>query len=97
MRTRSHSELRRRYDWVITNKDTPIGMTRVLTVRRNDEHDRIPYDDLYAIKNLALGEDVEAVEVYPAAVDLVDEINARHLWEWPRGAFPFNFNRRSFK
>lgn len=86
------------YDAMVNVKWTPWGQTRVLTVRRRSWGDRIGWDVLQAIKNDLLGREVEAVEVYPAADDVVDEANLRHLWEWPQAiahVMPFNLNRRT--
>ncbi len=89
----------RTYDAMVNVKGTPWGMTRVLTVRRQSGGDRIGWDVLQEIKNDLLGPEVEAVEVYPAAEDVVDEANLRHLWEWPQATahtLPFNLNRRDY-
>ena len=61
----------------------PWGMTRHLVVERHDGLDGITWDQLQAAKNEALGPDVMAIEVYPAANDVVNEVNRRHLWEVP--------------
>jgi len=44
-----------------------------------------PIDDFYIlqeIKNLVLGEEVQAVQVYPRESELVDGSNTYHLWTW---------------
>ena len=47
-------------------------------------HDGCPvvcdWDTLQAIKNEALGEDVTAIEIFPAQDNVVDEVNYRHFW-----------------
>lgn len=58
-----------------------VGGLRHLRVTRIDGRDGIPWDDLQVIKNELLGEDVLAVEIYPPAAQLVNELNMRHLWE----------------
>lgn len=61
----------------------PWGSTRHLVVERDDGKDGITWEQLQAAKDEALGPDVVAVEVYPAAGDVVNEVNRRHLWEVP--------------
>jgi hypothetical protein len=56
--------------------------------------DRIPWDDLQAIKSACGYGDRDAVEVYPPTRDVVNVANMRHLWvlsdplpfAWRRGA-----------
>lgn len=49
--------------------------------RLSVEHDgTITWDQLQEIKNLAWGIDACAIEVYPAAGNLVNSRNMRHLW-----------------
>lgn len=62
---------------------TPWG-TRHLVVWRADGGDGVTWDQLQAAKNEALGPEVVAIEIYPAAEDEVNEVNRRHLWEVPR-------------
>ena len=84
----------RTYDAMVNEKwMPPWGMVRCLTVRRRNGGDRIGWDTLQAIKNELLGPDAVAVEVYPAASDVVNEANLRHLWECAPGTVP-NLNRR---
>ena len=55
---------------------------RHLRVWRHDRSDTlICWDDLQAIKNEMLGEDVAAIEVFPREAAVVNEANMRHLWE----------------
>ncbi len=62
---------------------------RHLKIRRRDRQDvRLTWDDLQAIKNEYLGEEVCAVEVFPPASELVDELPIRHLWEVPAESVP---------
>ena len=72
------------------------GRTRHLRVRRIDETNRdpIPWEDLQAIKDEAFGLESVAVEVYPAALDVVNEAPIRHLFECPPGAFAPNLKVR---
>lgn len=57
--------------------------SRHLVVERHDGLDGITWDQLQAAKNEALGPDAVAIEIYPAADDVVNEVNRRHLWEVP--------------
>jgi hypothetical protein len=52
----------------------------------------IGWDVLQALKDEYLGADAVAVEVYPAARDVVNEVNRRHLWEVPPGFLPFGLH-----
>lgn len=77
------------YDWQVVDVLAPWGkLTRHVKVKRRDGKDGIPWDDLQNIKNEALGADTIAVEVYPAADRVVDELNMRHLWEVPQNHVP---------
>jgi hypothetical protein len=40
----------------------------------------ITWDQLQAVKNALWGEDARAIEVFPAASDVVNSGNFRHLW-----------------
>lgn len=40
----------------------------------------ITWDQLQAVKNALWGEDARAIEVFPAASDVVNSGNYRHLW-----------------
>ncbi|MFD1342894.1 DUF7694 domain-containing protein [Litorisediminicola beolgyonensis] len=40
----------------------------------------IGWDTLFEIKNLIWGREARAIEVYPAATDLVNSCACRHLW-----------------
>jgi hypothetical protein len=52
--------------------------------------------DLQRIKNELVGEDHEAVELYPAESRLVDTANQYHLWclASPKARFPFGYLER---
>lgn len=67
-----------------------------LQVRRHDLHTRVLWTDLQRIKNEICGNDATAVQVFPSEVDLVDEVNAYHLWVLPRGfSLPFGLKGRT--
>jgi hypothetical protein len=54
-----------------------------LRVMRRDLKSGISWEELQAVKDEYLGPDAQAVEVYPRACDVVDELPMRHLWEVP--------------
>lgn len=59
----------------------PWGWSRHLKVQHTDGGDGITWDELQRIKDDTLGPDATAVEFYPAANSVVNELNMRHLWE----------------
>ena len=65
----------------------PWGWCRHLKVQRTDGKDGITWDQLQQIKDEYLGPDVAAVEFYPPATNVVNELNMRHLWEVPKTGF----------
>jgi hypothetical protein len=77
----------------VTEELTPLGWVRHLRVKRRDGKDGIPWDVLQAIKDELLGEDVTAVEFYPARYDLVNQVNMRHLYTIEPGWLPFGLHR----
>ncbi len=66
----------------------PWGWTRHLKVQRTDGGDGITWDELQQLKDERLGTDATAVEFYPPAQSVVDELNMRHLWEVPQDLLP---------
>jgi hypothetical protein len=54
-----------------------------LKVRRQDKKDGITWDQLQTAKNLIVGSDALAIEVYPPNDRLVNSANVRHLWVIP--------------
>ncbi len=57
-------------------------------MQRTDGRDGITWDELQQIKDKYLGPDASAVEFYPAATSVVNELNMRHLWEVPSEMLP---------
>jgi len=51
-----------------------------IRIRRHDDEPVHIYKDILFIKNKILGEDVEAIEVYPKMDDFVDNTNSYHIW-----------------
>ena len=69
------------------------GTVEHLSIKRLDRGPDIPWRDLQRMKNEAAGEDVEAIEIFPAEDRLVDTANQRWLWCFPPGfTIPRGFN-----
>ena len=63
-----------------------------LSIKRLDKEPIHDWRKLQQIKNMILGKDVEAVELYPNEERLVDSANQYHLWALPAGlCFPLGF------
>lgn len=60
-----------------------VGDIQVLMVGRHDCKPDMPWTDLQRIKNELIGEEREAVEVFPKVSELIDQANARHIWIIP--------------
>lgn len=79
----------------IYRRATTRGPALHLAIRRNDEEEVHGWSDLQRIKNEVVGEHRVAIEVYPAAADLKDEANMRHLFILPDGVpAPFTIHGR---
>jgi hypothetical protein len=67
-----------------------------LNIRRRDGEVILrDWRHFQAIKNQLVGEEAEAVELYPAESRLVDTSNKYHLYCIPAGSrFPFGFQKR---
>jgi len=65
-----------------------------LSIKRLDKHPVHDWRHLQRIKNELVGEECEAVELYPAESRLLDTSNQYHLWciKKPGVRFPFGFN-----
>jgi len=64
-----------------------------LSIRHNDRRAVRDWRHFQRIKNELLGEEREALEIYPAESRLVDEANSYHLWVMPTGQqVPVGFN-----
>jgi len=68
-----------------------------LSIKRIDREPIHDWRDLQEIKNQLLGQDCEAVELYPAEDRRVDAANQFHLWgsSDPTFRFPFGFQTRA--
>jgi len=64
-----------------------------LSIKRIDRKPVHDWRDLQRIKNQLLGEECEAMELYPAESRLVDTANQYHLWGYddPKLRAPFGF------
>lgn len=72
------------------------GKSTLLTVVRKDSGEHIPWGHIQDIKNMALGEDREAFELYPAQSRVVDEGPFRHLMVMPEGiTIPYGLGVKS--
>lgn len=67
-----------------------------VAVRRVDTEPVRSWDVLQAIKNRFVGEENEAVEVFPAEARLVNMANQSHLWAFvdPEFRLPFGWSQR---
>lgn len=64
-----------------------------LSIKRLDKEPVHDWRDLQAIKNMLLGNEIEAVELYPAESRLVDTANQYHLWCLKdEDGYPIKFN-----
>ena len=69
-----------------------------LWIRRHVNEPARSWPDLMRIKNELVGEDRIAIEVYPAAVDVVDQAHMTHLWVLGEGIIlPFGLKGRDRK
>lgn len=68
-----------------------------LNIRRRDGYPGRDWRHFQQIKNELVGEECEAVELYPAESRLVDQGNKYHLWVVvdPTFRFPFGWSERS--
>jgi len=77
----------------------PFGAVVHLAITTHDQQPRHDWREMQRIKNEIVGEDVEAVELYPSENRLVDNSNWFHLFCFPRlhmegGRLPFGFDSR---
>lgn len=85
------------FDWspeyraTATHRWTAKGgsLAHLKIVRSDGQPITCGWDLLQRIKNETLGADVPMVEWYPPDDEVVNEINARHLWEVPAEARPY--------
>ena len=65
--------------WVTENR---VGRFCHIKIHRTDHAKLHDFSTLQTIKNLTLGADAVAVQVFPKDSDLVDGSNTYHLWAW---------------
>lgn len=63
-----------------------------LSIKRNDKNPMHDWRDMQRIKNEILGEEEEAMELYPAESRLIDTANQYHLWCFTGQRAPFGYN-----
>jgi len=70
-----------------------MGMKH-LSIKRRNKHPLHDWRHLQRIKNEIVGEECEALEIYPAESRLVDTANQYHLWAFtdPSYRIPCGFN-----
>lgn len=94
-------------DYQVAVRTTPTDMERGdgkpgmvnlvhLSIKRIDRKPLRDWRALQAIKNQLLGEQCEAVELFPAEARLADNANQYHLWGYDDATFrfPFGFQER---
>jgi hypothetical protein len=73
----------------------PMGPVAWLSIKRNDKQVIRDWRELQRIKNLIMGEEIEAVEIFPAESRLQDTANQYHLWCFAPGyQLPFGYTER---
>ncbi len=80
-----------RYTVLIRNEKTQQGDLVHLSIKRNDKNPMHDWRDLQRIKNEILGDEEEAMELYPAESRLVDTANQYHLWCFVGQPAPFGY------
>jgi hypothetical protein len=84
-----------RYQVIARERQSPeLGPYVHLTIRSTDGAPRHDWRDFQRIKNELVGEEAEAVQLYPAESRLVDTANHYHLWVFRRYRFPFGLQER---
>jgi hypothetical protein len=84
-----------RYQVIVReHPDGPFGPYVHLTIRSQDGSPRHDWRDFQRLKNELVGEETEAVELYPAESRLVDTANHYHLWVFRTYRFPLGMPAR---
>jgi hypothetical protein len=65
------------------------GRMQILSISAIDETSRHDFREFQQLKNYLVGEEWEAVEIYPAESELKDPSNRSYLWCFPKGTFKF--------
>ena len=86
---------RKQADWQIHDKELKGFMT-YLSIKRRDKNSIHDWRHLQQIKNELVGEDYEAVEIYPNEKRLIDTANQYHLFVFPKDyKLPFGWQVRT--
>lgn len=89
-----HGFLNNRYQVLVSEVETELGVVTHLWVKRHDQKTIHSWSDLQRIKDEIVGPNREAVEIYPARDSIVDQANMYHLWVLPEGArLPFGLTQ----
>lgn len=67
------------------------GRMRILSITAIDEMARHDWREFQQLKNMIVGPEWEAAEVYPAESNLVDPSNRFYLWCFRKGELPFGW------
>lgn len=86
-------------EYSVVQGPPPFGRIVYLSIKTLDKQPRHDWREMQRIKNELVGEEVEAVEVYPAESRLVDTSNQFHMFCFPELAFerrrlPFGYPDR---
>lgn len=77
------------YATEISHRYLTCGYVTHLRIYRRDGKEIVAnWDLLQRIKTDILGDDTIAVEFYPPEIELVNEVNMRHLWVFPESVIP---------
>lgn len=74
--------------------EAPFGRCVHLSIKTRDRAPHHDWRDFQRIKNELIGEEFEAVELYPAESRLMDTSNQYHLWCFRDFKFPFGYRNR---
>lgn len=85
-----------KYQVAVREVPCPWGDMFHLSIKRVDREPIHDWRDLQEIKNQLVGEEHEAIELYPAESRRVDSANQYHIWVLKEKGvkFPFGFNDR---
>ena len=75
------------------NVDYDMGIPH-LSIKNNDKSTFISWQHKQWIKNDILGEEYEAVELFPAESRLLNTANQYHLWGFEKGVIKFGWHER---
>ena len=87
------------YQVAVYDRENPKTNVIHMSIKRCDRQTIHDWRHLQEIKNLLIGPNHEAIELYPAEDRRVDAANQYHLWVWkdPNFRFPIGFPTRCVK